>query len=76
LFQPVVSYNNTITICAIADRDMMPDPAFYSECLQASFDELRVRTIGADAPKKASKTARKKTASRRNGNAEHRPTAT
>ncbi|MEX0706545.1 MAG: wax ester/triacylglycerol synthase family O-acyltransferase [Woeseia sp.] len=49
LFQPVLSYNNTITICAIADRDMMPDPAYYSECLQTAFDELKAATVGAAA---------------------------
>lgn len=47
LFQPVLSYNNTITICAIADRDMMPDPAYYSECLQRAFDELKAATVAA-----------------------------
>ena len=41
LFQPVISYNNTITISAIADRDMMPDPGFYADCLQAEFDALK-----------------------------------
>lgn len=60
LFQPVLSYNHTITISAVADRDMMPDPAFYSDCLQAAFDELKeaaLRNPAADAPAKARKTA-------------------
>lgn len=35
----VQSYVDKITITATACRDAMPDPAFYSECLQASFDE-------------------------------------
>ena len=51
LFQPVLSYNNTITISAVADRDMMPDPAFYAECLQSSFDELKAATIGTQPAK-------------------------
>lgn len=57
LFQPVLSYNNTITISAVADRDMMPDPAFYSDCLQTSFDELKHATLGrpAAAGKKSAK---------------------
>lgn len=56
LFQPVLSYNNTITISAVADRDMMPDPAFYIECVQSAFDELKAGTIGArKIPKKKSK---------------------
>ena len=59
LFQPVLSYNNTITISAVADRDMMPDPAFYSECLQKSFDELKQATLTKPAAKSrsVSKTA-------------------
>lgn len=56
LFQPVLSYNNTITISAVADRDMMPDPAFYSDCLQASFDELKAETIGKKSGKKIGKS--------------------
>lgn len=51
LFQPVLSYNGTITISAVADRDMMPDPAFYSECLQSAFDELKEATIEKSAKK-------------------------
>lgn len=51
LFQPVLSYNDTITISAVADRGMMPDPAFYAECLQASFDELKGATLGRDSVK-------------------------
>jgi WS/DGAT/MGAT family acyltransferase len=35
----VQSYVDKITITATACRDAMPDPAFYAECLQASFDE-------------------------------------
>jgi WS/DGAT/MGAT family acyltransferase len=56
LFQTVFSYNNKITISAIADRDMMPDPAFYSECIQAAFDELLAASV-KPAPKKKSKKA-------------------
>lgn len=63
LFQPVISYNGTITISAIADRDMMPDPAFYSECLQASFDELYAATAGRKKP--AAETANVKASARK-----------
>lgn len=34
----VQSYVDKITVTATACRDAMPDPAFYAECLQASFD--------------------------------------
>jgi len=77
LFQPVVSYNNTITISAVADRTMMPDPRFYMECLEESYAELKAATIekpratrkradaqaSAEVPAKQ-KAARKKKSSR------------
>ncbi len=89
LFQPVLSYNDTITISAVADRDMMPDPAFYSDCLQGAFDELKAATIKpakkpaakkaaakkAAAKKVASKKTRKKKAPTRSGNGDARPAA-
>ena len=40
LFQPVLSYNGTITISAVSCREMMPDPALYCDILEASFAEL------------------------------------
>ncbi len=46
LFQPVIGYDGRITVSAISCRQMMPDPAFYCECLQSSFDELKALTIG------------------------------
>jgi WS/DGAT/MGAT family acyltransferase len=66
LFQPVLSYNDTITISAVADRAMMPDPAFYGACLERSYNELKAATIGKPAKSKPSnvkkirKTARAK----------------
>jgi diacylglycerol O-acyltransferase / wax synthase len=40
IIHPVFSYNGGISISFTACREMLPDPAFYAECLQASFDEL------------------------------------
>ena len=34
----VQSYVDQITVTATACRDAMPDPAFYAECIEASFD--------------------------------------
>jgi diacylglycerol O-acyltransferase len=31
----------TMWICAVSCREMMPDPAFFAECLRASYDELQ-----------------------------------
>ena len=33
-----------------ADRAMMPDPEFYKQCMQDSFDELKAATIGDTKP--------------------------
>lgn len=41
LIFPVFSYDGQITISVNSCREMMPDPAFFSECLQESFDELQ-----------------------------------
>jgi diacylglycerol O-acyltransferase len=34
------SYHGTLWICAVACRDMMPDPAFFADCLRSSFARL------------------------------------
>ncbi len=46
LIHPVFSYCGQITIAVTACREMMPDPGFYAECLQDSYDEMRAATIG------------------------------
>ena len=35
------SYAGTMWICAVSCREMLPDPAFFAECLRESFGELR-----------------------------------
>lgn len=45
LFHAVFSYDGKITFMVTACREMLPDPEFYAECLQASFDELMVATL-------------------------------
>jgi WS/DGAT/MGAT family acyltransferase len=54
----VQSYVGEAYISFTACRDIMPDPDFYSQCLQDSFDELlaAARAVGAEpAPKPASR---------------------
>ena len=34
------SYHGTLWICAVACRDMMPDPGFFADCLRESFADL------------------------------------
>ena len=38
------SYNGKLFLCATSCRDIMPDPGFFTTCLQKSFDELRKAT--------------------------------
>ena len=40
LIHVVASYNGTLSISATADRDALPDPAIYAECMQKAFQEL------------------------------------
>jgi WS/DGAT/MGAT family acyltransferase len=40
LIHAVFSYSGRISISVTACREQMPDPGFYVECLQDSFDEL------------------------------------
>jgi len=35
------SYHGTMWICAVSCRDMLPDPAFFADCLRESFAELK-----------------------------------
>jgi len=42
---------------------MLPDPAFYADCLQASFEELRDAALGKAPDSK--KPARKKAAAKK-----------
>jgi diacylglycerol O-acyltransferase len=35
------SYAGNMWICAISCRDMLPDPAFFADCLRASFDQMK-----------------------------------
>jgi diacylglycerol O-acyltransferase len=40
LIHVVASYNGTLSISATADRDALPDPSTYAECMEHAFDEL------------------------------------
>ncbi len=43
---PVFSYNGNITITVNSCREMMPDPQFFAQCLQDSYNGLKEATIG------------------------------
>ncbi len=41
LIHPVFSYCGEIAVSFTSCREVLPDPGFYSDCIQASFEELR-----------------------------------
>ena len=41
LFHVVASYNGTFSIGVTADRNALPAPATYAECMETAFEELR-----------------------------------
>ena len=58
----VQSYCDEATVAFTACRELMPDPEFYAQCIQDSFEELRDAASGTSA--KASKPAARKPAAR------------
>ena len=40
IFHLIFSYAGKVTLSVLADRDIMPDPEFYHDCLVASYEEL------------------------------------
>ncbi len=51
LIFPVVSYCGRITISVTSSREMLPDPEFFADCIQRSYDALKAATPGATAAK-------------------------
>ncbi len=50
LIHPVFSYCGKISISFTSCRQIMPDPGFYAECIQNSFDELFDAAKAAQPP--------------------------
>lgn len=46
IIHPIFSYCGEITISFTSCREMMPDPAFYAQCIEESFEEMRAATKG------------------------------
>jgi hypothetical protein len=44
------SYHGTLWICAVACRDMLPDPAFFAECLREAFADLEQAAAATSLP--------------------------
>jgi diacylglycerol O-acyltransferase len=71
LFHTVFSQADRVHISILGDRDSMPDPSFYIECLRASYEEL-LKAVGKPASAKTTRTA--KAAKKRKAPAAEAPT--
>jgi diacylglycerol O-acyltransferase len=60
VYSSVMEKQGTVTLSFTACRDMLPDPAFYADCLQESFEELRDAAAARAAKKPAVKKAPRK----------------
>jgi len=58
-FHLVYSCNGRVTITLLADRDIVPDPDFYRQCLEASFAETLAAVPATKRPKAESDRAKK-----------------
>ena len=45
VYSAVQNKQGTITLSFTACREMLPDPAFYAQCLQESFEDLKQATL-------------------------------
>jgi hypothetical protein len=52
-------------ICAVACRDMMPDPAFFADCLRQSFQQLADAASALQAHEQAASASEKRPAGTR-----------
>lgn len=63
LFHVVGSYDGDMSISAVSCRDIMPDPAFYRQCLDDSFAELLAAAVAVDRAAASKKPRARKSAS-------------
>jgi WS/DGAT/MGAT family acyltransferase len=50
IIHPVFSYCGHITISFTSDRDIVPDPEVYAECIQEAYDELKAAAMKKPVP--------------------------
>ncbi len=65
LIHPIFSYSGRISISFTSCREMMPDPAFYAECIEESFAELYRAATGEKRQPAKRKAPRRKTTGRK-----------
>jgi WS/DGAT/MGAT family acyltransferase len=70
VYSSVLEKKGSINLSFTACRDMLPDPAFYAQCLQDSFDELREAALGKKSGRKkaVAKKRGQRQAAKRQGN--------
>jgi diacylglycerol O-acyltransferase / wax synthase len=56
VFHLVFSYSGSITLSVLADREIMPDPELYHDCLVASYEELYAASSALNTPAKTAAT--------------------
>lgn len=67
------SYAGTMQICAVSCRDMLPDPAYFADCMRSAFQELREAAEAAPAAAAEDKPVRKPAARKRKAAAKRAP---
>lgn len=66
LFHLVFSYCGTMSVTILADRDILPNPGFYRQCMEESYRELKAaaeKMIAEQAEKRDSPVKRKSASS-------------
>ncbi len=61
-----------MTVTLLADRDIIPDPDFYKECLEQSFAET-LAAVPGQRPKKAKRVVQPKKKARKAAKKAARP---
>jgi WS/DGAT/MGAT family acyltransferase len=60
VYSAVQNKQGTINLSFTADRDMLPDPDFYAQCLQESFEELKAAALDEKPQARRKKAVKKK----------------
>ena len=53
IFHLVFSYSGKVTLSVLADRDILPDPEFYKDCLLSSYQEVHQAVVPQKKSRKA-----------------------
>nr|WHV03932.1 putative wax ester synthase/acyl-CoA:diacylglycerol acyltransferase [uncultured bacterium] len=59
LFHSIYSFDGMVTLTVLGDRDQMPDPEFYRQCLETAFVETKAAALGSPQRAAAKPNVRK-----------------